>query len=212
MSAAQTTQFADNIETDIVNILFVGRLEHRKGIDVLLSALPMVLAKHSQVRFRIVGDDSLPIPGETQTYKQEYLATEGATRWPGRVKFEGRVDDKTLRDAYATCDIFVAPSRFESFGLVFLEAMREAKPVIGCQAGGMPEVVSDMINGLLVQPGDVGALVQALFRLIESRELRRKMGDAGRMIFCEKFTPSRLVQASLQLYELAQGNFAKATP
>ena len=78
------------------------------------------------------------------------------------IQFEGRVDNEILRDAYAGCDIFVAPSRFESFGLIFLEAMREGKPVIGCLAGGMPEVVTQNVNGLLVEPNDADALLKAI--------------------------------------------------
>jgi hypothetical protein len=117
------------------------------------------------------------------------------------------VDDNILREAYRSCDIFVAPSRFESFGLVFLEAMREAKPVVGCDAGGMSEIIVDNVTGRLVPPGDEQALSLALSALIDSEELRRTMGEAGRNHFLEKFTSSCVADASSQLFDLAQQNF-----
>ncbi len=196
-------------EDNFVKVLFVGRLEYRKGIDVLLAAIPQVLERNPGIQFRIIGDDTLPKSGEVVTYKDEYIFSDFGQRWADRVHFEGRVDNDTLRVAYKNCDIFVAPSRFESFGLIFLEAMREGKPVIGCVAGGMPEVVSKDINGLLVEPGNVEELIKAILRLAESKQLRTTMGDAGRKIFLEKFTSERMAQATLELYNLAQKNFGE---
>jgi glycogen synthase len=196
---------------DTVTVLFVGRLEYRKGIDVLLAAITKVLDKNPKVRFRILGDDTLLKSGGFITYKDEYLSTDVGQRWSDHVQFEGRVDNDTLCAAYKTCEIFVAPSRFESFGLVFLEAMREGKPVIGCVAGGMPEVVAHDVNGFLVQPGDVEALTEAILRLAESEELRMTMGNAGRRIFLEKFTSKSMAQSSLDLYDMALMNFREVT-
>lgn len=196
---------------DLITVLFVGRLEFRKGIDVLLAAIPRVLDKNPKVRFRILGDDTLLKPGGSVTYKEEFLSTNIGQSWSDQVQFEGRVSGDILRSAYKTCDIFVAPSRFESFGLVFLEAMREGKPVIGCQAGGMPEVISKNVNGLLVQPGDAEVLTEAILHLAESEELRTTMGDAGRKIFLKKFTSKCMMQASLSLYDLAQTHFHEST-
>ncbi|OYV45322.1 MAG: hypothetical protein B7X10_05925, partial [Burkholderiales bacterium 21-58-4] len=190
-----------------ISVLFVGRLEYRKGIDVLLEAIPLVLERNDKVRFRILGDDTLPKSGGSQSYKEEFLAADKGKRWQSHVKFEGRVDNDVLRDAYRACDIFVAPSRFESFGLVFLEAMREGKPVIGCLAGGMPEVVAKDENGLLVPPGDASTLAEAILQLAESKKLRAAMGKAGRMRFIEKFTSKAMAQSSLGLYEMACANF-----
>jgi glycosyltransferase involved in cell wall biosynthesis len=188
-----------------VEILFVGRLERRKGIDVLLAAIPQVMETAPQVRFRIIGDDSLPGP-DGQPYRAAFSAQYSDRQWFRNVVFEGRVSDAVLDDAYARCDMFVAPSRFESFGLVFLEAMREGKPVIGCRAGGMPEVVQNDVNGLLVPPGDAAALAQAIRRLVEDGALRSAMGDAGYALFQERFTSARMADASTQLYALAHTN------
>ncbi|WLI88272.1 glycosyltransferase [Massilia sp. R2A-15] len=193
-----------------VTVLFVGRLEPRKGIDTLLAAIPRVLAENPQVDFRIVGDDSLPVPGGKASYKEAFLNSEAGKASRGRVHFGGRAGQQELVAAYAACDIFVAPSRFESFGLVFLEAMREGKPVIGCDVGGMPEIIEDGVNGLLVAPADSDALAAAILKLAASAPLRAEMGAAGRRIFAEKFTSERMAGASVGLYAMARQNFEAA--
>jgi glycogen(starch) synthase len=187
-----------------VTVLFVGRLEARKGIDVLLAVIPELLATNAQLRFRIVGDNTIAQPDAAVSYQQAWCAKHKNQTWRDRVTFEGRVDAAALQAAYRDCDIFVAPSRFESFGLVFLEAMRFAKPVIGCDAGGMPEVVSAGVSGLLPPAGDSKALAAAIQQLATSAALRDRMGQAGRARFLQHFTAERMAAASLPLFDLAQ--------
>lgn len=189
---------ADSLNV-VPEVLFVGRLEARKGIDVLLAAIPLVLGEIPDARFSIVGDDTLVGP-DGRTYKETFL-TGG--EWDGAVRFEGRMDDTALPGAYSRCDVFVAPSRFESFGLVFLEAMRAAKPVIGCDVGGMPEVIDDGKSGLLVPPGDPRALADAIISLLRDSARRRQMGRAGRERFLSHFTSGRMAQESESLYARA---------
>lgn len=194
-----------------VRVLFVGRLEPRKGIDTLLAAVPQILARNPAVQFDILGDDTLPVPGTKTTYREAFVATKTGQLASAHIDFAGRVDQERLVAAYAACDIFVAPSRFESFGLVFVEAMRAGKPVIGCLAGGMPEVVEQDVTGLLVVPGDADALAAAILRLAGSAELRAAMGDAGRRRFLDHFTDDQMADASLQLYRHAAVRFADAS-
>jgi len=187
-------------------ILFVGRLELRKGIDILLNSIPQVLNIVPNVQIRIIGDDSLRGP-DGRTFKDKFINDYISKPWLENVHFEGRVSEEALLQAYADCDIFVAPSRFESFGLVFLEAMREGKPVIGCLAGGMPEVISNGINGLLIEPGNVNALTRAILQLVQDQQLRARMGEWSKKIFEEKFTSKRMAEESSKLYKLAKENF-----
>jgi glycosyltransferase involved in cell wall biosynthesis len=197
-------------QPESITVLFVGRLEARKGIDVLLAAIPGLLAAHPQLRFRILGDNTLPQTGASRSYQQAWCAQPQNRPWLERVTFEGWVDDATLQAAYRACDIFVAPSRFESFGLVFLEAMRVGKPVIGCHAGGMPEVVDAGVTGLLPPPGDSVALAEAIAQLAASASLRTAMGESGRARFLRHFTAERMAAASIPLFDLARANFASA--
>lgn len=185
-------------------VLFVGRLEARKGIDVLLDAIPRVLEEIPSVVFRIIGDKSQPSPSG-KSYAEEFLSSNAGKRFAAQVRFEGHVDAATLSAAYAECDLFVAPSRFESFGLVFLEAMRAGKPVIGCSAGGMPEVIEDGVCGLLVPPGNAEALAAAILRLLLSEPLRHAYGAAGSARFRTLFSVARMAAESTTLYRTARG-------
>jgi glycosyltransferase involved in cell wall biosynthesis len=91
----------------------------------------------------------------------------------------GPLTDEQRRDFYAAIDLFVLPSRSDSFGLVFLEAWANGVPVIGYRAGGVADVIRHEQDGLLVKCGDLEALAAAMRRMVESRELREKWGRAG---------------------------------
>jgi glycosyltransferase involved in cell wall biosynthesis len=185
-----------------VELLFVGRLEQRKGIVELLQALPDLLQRWPQLKARLIGDTR--IRNASGSYDMDdFLARHQQADWLPRVIFAGRVDDDVLQQAYADCDLFVAPSLFESFGLVFVEAMRQGKPVIGCQAGGMPEVIEHGQTGLLVHPGDSASLAAAIEQLLRDPALRARMGEAALRSYQQRFTAQRMALDSLPLYQLA---------
>lgn len=190
-----------------VEILFVGRLELRKGIDIFLKAIPQVLEALPNANVKIVGDNTLPGPDGT-TYMERFNSEYSNKEWYSNVSFEGRIDQAALLSAYRSCSIFVAPSRFESFGLIYLEAMRESKPVIGCNVGGIPEVVAHGVNGLLVEPGNIQQLAHAILNLANNCTLRQRMGEAGKRIFNEKFTSQRMAENSLSLHNSAIADFS----
>ncbi len=91
----------------------------------------------------------------------------------------GYVPDQTRRDALAAADVFVLPSRTDSFGIVYLEAWAYAVPVVGALAGGVPDVITHGENGLLVPFGDISALAAAIQRLLRDRTLARALGRLG---------------------------------
>lgn len=188
-------------------ILFVGRLEARKGIDVLLEAALPVLARFPTAQLDIVGNATLPGPGGPP-YRAAFLADPRTAAIRPRVVFHGEVDDAALRGFYAACDLFVAPSRFESFGLVFVEAMMFAKPTIGCRIGGMPEVIAEGETGLLAEPGNPAALADALTRLLADDALRTAMGRAGRARYDRLFTPRRMAEGVVAAF--SPGAFSQA--
>jgi hypothetical protein len=177
----------------VVRLLFVGRLEERKGIDVLLNVLPSLLAKHPQLHVDIVGNDQLA-SGHGLTYRKLFEAAHSGQKILSRVHFHGEVAEAALRGFYQACDVFVAPSRFESFGLILLEAMMFAKPVIACRAGGMVEVVDEGTSGLLAEPGDAPSLAAAIDLLVGDTDLRARMGRAGRVRYEARFTPERMAE------------------
>lgn len=171
---------------ELVTILFVGRLELRKGIDMLLAAAGNLLERFPNVQFWIAGDDSLALDGG-KTGRETFLESPAGSEYGDRVYFLGATSEEELRWLYGNCDIFAAPSRFESFGLVLVEAMMFSKPVVAGRAGGMVEIISDGENGLLVKPGDSQALETALQQLIENAARRRQIGEAGRAEFNKKY-------------------------
>lgn len=177
-----------------VRILFVGRLEARKGIDVLLEVLPDILTKYPSVRVDIVGNDQIPNSDGT-TFRHAFETGSVPDNVRARVEFHGELTDPQLRGFYRACDIFVAPSRFESFGLIFVEAMIFGKPVIGCRAGGMPEVVVDGETGYLAEPGDASSLAACLEKLISDAGLRRRLGEAGRRQYESHFTVHQMAKS-----------------
>jgi len=192
-----------------VNLLFVGRLERRKGIDTLFEALVPAMRAVPDLVATIVGDHGIPGDGGT-TYREAFEAGAGR-ELRDRVRFVGRVGDDELTSYYAGCDLFVCPSRYESFGLVLLEAMMLGKPVIAGDAGGMRYIVEDGGNGFRFAPGDAGELARAIERLAGSAELRERFGRRSLEIYEERYTAERMADGTLAVYEAAVAA-AAATP
>lgn len=177
-----------------LQILFVGRLEYRKGIDALLVAIPLVLQQNPDVHFTLIGADT------GNEYQKRFFAGDGAA-YTQQVSFAGKVGDVQLQQAYQDCDVFVAPSRYESFGLIFIEAMGYSKPVIGCNVGGVPEIITDNYNGLFALPGDAKSLADKLLLLIADGNLRKQLGNNALKTVQEKFTVESLALNSSNYYQ-----------
>lgn len=191
----------ENPPTELV-ILYVGRLEKRKGIQDLFEAIPAVRAILPQVRFILAGADNSGSDGFRARTGLDY-ATYFNQKYPQHaqaVTFLGHVDDKQLQELYQACHLFVAPSLYESFGLIYLEAMNYAKPVVGCNAGGIPEIVEDGVTGTLVEPASPQALAHALVELAQSPRKLYEYGMAGRRRFLDKFTYLHMARSFVAAY------------
>jgi glycosyltransferase involved in cell wall biosynthesis len=164
-----------------VLVLAVARLVPAKGIDVL-SAAATRLPGH--VRVVVAGD------GEDRGRLQD------AARRAGVLLLGARGDVPDLLDA---ADVVCLPSRHEALPLSVLEAMRAARPVVASAVGGLPELLEDGA-GVLVPPGDAGALAQALTRLADDRALREQIGAAGRGRVQERHDPAEAARAHARLY------------
>lgn len=171
-----------------LRILFVSRLERRKGVDVLLTAAAELLAEFRGLTFVLVGRDT-PHTELATTYRAAFEREHARNRaLRERVVFAGEVPEERLYQHYADADVFCLPSRYESFGLVLLEAMMFGLPVVATAVGGVPEVVEHEGNGLLVEPENPRALAAALGQLIRDADLRARLGRRSRERFEARFT------------------------
>jgi len=168
-------------------ILTVGRLVERKGHEVVLRALPMVLKRFPNVIYQIVGNGSME-------KKLHHLVDEMKLR--KNVEFYGEVNN--IKHFYQNCDMFIMPSRFieekgdvEGFGLVYLEANFFGKPVVAGRAGGVSDAVIDGVTGILVDPENAEEIANAIIKLLENPELAHKLGEQGRQRVVTEFTWER---------------------
>ena len=169
-------------------VLFIGRLEPRKGADVLLDAWPAVLAACPTAHLHVVGPDR---DGLTQR-----LTSAAGVTW------HGQADDATVAHLRERCLVQAIPSRFESFGLVALEAWAAGMAVVASDVGGLPAIVGDA--GLLVPAEDPPALSRALIAALEPG-LARQLAEAGQRRLRDLFDPAQLVRRSLAVYASASG-------
>ncbi|MFQ5431394.1 MAG: glycosyltransferase family 4 protein [Nitrospinota bacterium] len=174
-------------------VLSVARFYKRKGIDLLLKSWPIVLAKLPDARLSIVGDG---LERENLKRLAEKLGINGSIDWKGTV-----LSDEEMASHYADCDVFCLPSRHESFGLVFIEAMASEKPVVAVNSTAVPEVVRDGIDGILAEPEDVNGIAAGIMTLLENSALRTKMGAEGAQRVRENFDFSRVITPLLDWME-----------
>ena len=154
-----------------LDVLFVGRLERRKGLEHLLRAWPLVREVVPIARLLVVGGGR-----RLEGYRQ-WVRTHGWTD----VHFIGHVAPNDLVRYYQTSDVFCAPSTGqESFGIVLLEAMAAGRAIVASRIPGYSEVLADGVEGLLVEPRSASALASGLIRLLNDASLRRAMGARGR--------------------------------
>jgi len=166
------------------------RLIKGKSPDLLISAFARVL--------EVVPDAKLVIAGSGQ--EEDNLAHQiQELNITNSVFMVGRLPKEKVAQLMAAADVFVLPSRIESFGLTLLEASAAGLPVVCSNAGGVPEIFQDGYNGLLYPPGDDDAMAKAIIRLLQNRELAKKI-SANAMETAGKFTWERTVEQTLQVY------------
>jgi phosphatidylinositol alpha-mannosyltransferase len=166
-----TAEPFEQLRDGTLNILFVGRLEDRKGLSYLLRGYHRLRKRHVDARLIVVGS------GPRLREYRRYVAT----RRIRDVEFVGHVPLEAKLRYYASADIFCAPSTGqESFGIVLLEAMAAGLPIVASDIHGYKNVVTRDQEGYLVEPKNPTAIAAALYKLAGDPDLRHRMGEAGR--------------------------------
>lgn len=160
-------------------LVFVGTLTHLKGVHVLLTALPKIFAEFPDAQLRIVGDGPYRL-------RLEQLADRLGVAH--RVFFTGAMRHVELPEALGQTDVLVHSALTEAMPRAILEAMAMERPVVATRVGGVPEVLRDGIDGLLVPAGDSNALAEAVCRVLGRPDLAQTMGANGRRRVLEHFS------------------------
>lgn len=178
-------------------IASIGRLHPAKGQDDLIRAVERLVNERGRdLSLRLIGD------GPHRAELEALAASAGLGK---RVTFLGSLSEEQIKAELKTADAFVLATHAEALGVVFMEAMASGVPTIGTRVGGVPEIITDGEDGLLVAPRDVEALAGAIERLIDEPELAQRLAERGREKIVAKFD-SRLGAATL--YERITGDQA----
>jgi glycosyltransferase involved in cell wall biosynthesis len=156
-------------------VAVVGSISRQRGQDVLVEALPSLRERVPDVRVLMVGDPH-PRPAD-RAYRGELAERAGRLGVAEQVVWTGAVE--RIADVYAAADAVVNPTRRESFGRVAAEALLAGRPVVSTRVGGVPEVLRDGVDGLLVEPDSPDALAAAVVRVLTDPDLAARLVDAG---------------------------------
>ncbi len=178
-------------------ILFVGRHVERKGVHILIDAFRLI---HNEIPHNVIIVGDGPERKNWEKMVQDYGLTD-------KVRFTGWVSTEELHNYYKNCSFFVLPAIYdkhgdtEGLGVVMIEAMSYAKPVIASNVGGITDVVIDGYNGLLVKDNNPEALAQAMKKLAYSKEVCKRLGVNAKKSIDERFNWDTIVSKLIELYE-----------
>ncbi|MCR9126517.1 MAG: glycosyltransferase family 4 protein [Rhodobacteraceae bacterium] len=181
-------------------LLFVGRLAAVKGVPVLFDAMADVIAAHPDVHLVLIGD------GPERASLERQCARMGLS---AHVTFAGYRSQAEVATALSETDIFVLPSFAEGVPVVLMEAMAAQVPVVTTRIAGVPELVQDGVSGLLVPPGAVAPLGEALRALLADADRRRAMGASGREKVTADYVSAQEAGKLLALFREAAGENAQ---
>ena len=185
VARAEARRFVGLTDPEERLLLFVGRLDPVKGLNVLFDALCQLLRRlegHQRICLAVIGGDT---PETGEALREEAVCLDEVRERYGlkeMVAFLGSRSQDTLPYYYSAADLCVMPSLYESFGMVALEAMACGTPVVASRVGGLPYVVRDGETGLLVPENDACALADGLYLLLTDQSLRRRLGARGQEV------------------------------
>jgi len=178
-------------------IVSVGAISKQKGFHLLLKILPDILREYKNMRLIIVG---------TGPYLQKLKDMAVKLGIENHVIFAGRVSDEELPKYYNLADVFAFPTlRMEGLPLVVPEAMACEKPVIASRIGGIPTVIENNKDGILIEPGNLKELKERIMEVLRDEELAKKLGKNARKKVVERFSLDRMVEDTIKVYKEVLG-------
>lgn len=177
---------------DVFTVVYVGRLWRIKGIHLLVEAAASIVKERNDVRFLLVGDGP---------ERQELEAKIVRNNLSNFVTITGFQDYAKIPGILKEADLFVLPSLMEGMPNSILEAMAARVPVVATKVGGVPEIVTHMQNGILIEPNSVEQLANAIITVIDDADLRNRLAEAGHKMINERFKWSDTAAQVSQLYE-----------
>jgi glycosyltransferase involved in cell wall biosynthesis len=174
-------------------ILYVGRLVYRKGLHVLVRAMPFVLKEIPDAQLLIVGE------GYMDSFLRMLIKSLNLEE---NVKMLGFIPDEKLSELYTSSHLFVLPSLYcESFGITLLEAMASGRPIVASNVGGIPEVVEDGVTGLLFRRGDAQDLADKIIKVLNDNKLAQTLAFNARKLVKERYSWTVIASKVEDLYE-----------
>lgn len=187
-------KFGDNM------VLYVGMLNHRKGLKYLIEAVPKIIEEIPDVKFVLVGKGD-------EEYTLKNLSVKLGVK--EHVFFEGFISESLLSQYYAAADVFAFPSLKEGYPLVCLEAMACGTPLVATKLRNISTIVGDA--GILVEEKNPDQLAKGILQLLKDPILRKRLGEKGAERVREKFTWDKIAEDMIKIYEEAINCRLKAT-
>jgi glycosyltransferase involved in cell wall biosynthesis len=185
----------------VPRVTYVGRLEARKGPELLLSAAPVVLSAMPEARFTFIGGDTGRSPGSYLALLREQAERAGIAH---AIEFRGHRTRTEVLDTLRDSSVCVFPSRWESFGYGAAEAAALGKAIVASRIPAFIDLFGDAGAAELVPVEDVGALADTVLELLRSPKRAREMGEAARRRVSDISAPARIAAATLEAYEEAR--------
>jgi glycosyltransferase involved in cell wall biosynthesis len=175
-------------------ILFVGGIEERKGLHVLIDAIAAIKQTIPAIKLHIVGGI------RKASYYNDLLDQIVNLGLQDSIVFKNHLSNSELMQEYSEAALFVLPSKEESLGVVLLEAMATGTPIVASNIGGIPDIIEDGQNGYLVNYGDSQAMASSIIKLLSDDKLRGEMGAKGKEM-AKNYVPHKIAMEHLSLYK-----------
>ena len=188
-------------------LLTLSRLVRRKGHEVVIKAISLIVKKIPQIKYVIAGS------GEKR-YEEDLKRLVSKLKLDKNVFFIGYIDEKKKNDLYNACDIYIMNSHktnqkgdSEGFGITFLESNACGKPIIGTNSGGIPDAIKHRVNGLLIEPNQPSKTAEAILELFSNKELYDQLSNNGLQRIKENFSINKIGRKYMKMISNHYNNY-----